>query len=281
MVDEIATAKVEINVNRDGGPSVAGSSSKKDSKNIEKTAKSMEGLFKLVKKGGGTFAAILGAASLASGAVTAGTIGGADVLFNLLKDTETGDMLGRLPGDIEHIMQPGGYAKVWEDGVEKVAKINEITGQIDEVISMREASERGILNELNDIKSEYQTHNNLYGVILKVFETYKGDLILTSENEKKVLSQTAQEVRVREEIQRELEKKRDRLAAANNSGAGSKYTHYTPQGQPYSADEPGTFWDVVYGQQSNENTNKWADIYNATKNGQQVSFIENIFPWEQ
>ena len=277
-MDEVATAKVTINVGR-GKDSQVSNDGKKDTKNIGQTAKYMKSLFKIVKKQGGALAAVAGVVALATGSMTSIVSAGGVSAFNHL-DNVLGDVVDVTKTALDHEEQPGGYVKIWEDGEEKVARINERTGLIQEIITMREAAERGILNETNDIKNSMQSGNAIYKIILGYFDTYKGALILTNENASKVLDQSSNEIKIRNEIQTELEIKRDRLAAENSSEAYQKYTHYTSGGIPYSADEQGTFWDAVYGQQSNENNNTWADIYNDTKSAQQPSFVENIYPWD-
>jgi hypothetical protein len=118
-------------------------------------------LASLLKGQGGLFAG--GVAGL--GGLGYGVYQGSNAILNEAYQSELGSYTNVLSGEDKNPM---------------IAKINEKTGQIEELLTVQEAQQRGIVDENGRVKSALQASSETWDELSKYFEKYKGDVVITN-----------------------------------------------------------------------------------------------------
>lgn len=92
------------------------------------------------------------------------------------------------------------YEKVLKDGEEQILKINNITGDIIEVLSMREAKERGILDETGNLNKYYTNWTSEFDKITESLPKWRDAVELNSENARLIKAETDAQLNLQRNI---------------------------------------------------------------------------------
>ncbi len=279
MVDNVSTAKVTINVNRNGG-STNDRSGSNYLKSMDKSLKSLKDVSSKSSKLGQAGFMTAGAKGLT------GTGGG--LLSFLLGSTAVSaafaewisDKIGRAGGsDYENesggnVHVNGYYQEALVDGERRILEVNEQTGEVINILSEREAIEKGILDESGKIHENMRAYKGQWDKVRDEFEQHGKTLILSSIELESLLSEQQKSVLLQKEYNRLQRIINERKAREAHDKAveylESSGTRYTFSGNPISMNRPINYMDIVHQQQADERAQQQSQ--------QQCSFVEDVWP---
>jgi len=104
------------------------------------------------------------------------------------------------------------YEKAFVGDEEVVLDIDRKTGEILEVLTIQEAKQKGILDDLGNLEDKYKTNLSIFDKATENLEKYRDSVELTAENYANIQTNTEAERKLQLEIGKLLIKKRDMLA---------------------------------------------------------------------
>jgi len=198
---------VGINVNVDGGQS--GSASGESSKYLKEMAFIMKKSAALGRAGlGGGIGGIL--SLLSSGGAVAAIAGIVAAVATFGKSRE--------PGDFGYSAPEGeafSYKEIYVEGEKQIAKINDETQQIVDLLSIEEARQQEILDEKDNVLGSLKTNNDVWVTITGDMERYKGSVNLTAKEAATIEAYSTEIGKSLEDIDKENAKWYKELAGEN------------------------------------------------------------------
>jgi len=211
---------------------------------------------------------LLGGAGLLTkiGAAATAAIGGAGILGGLAEDSGHPSAVDDWTDAFESKGWWGGlgkspnYEKIYNEdlGENQIVKTDEKTGEILEILSMREAEERNILDEEGNIRKRYERTTSIFDEMTKGLDTHKGLVMLNAEKAVEVGLIQDKEKALREAINEALWKQLQSMGGDGNvrtPGAGSPVlpgnlitgAGQVISGQEYTSHLTDDFYDSVSG----------------------------------
>ena len=273
MVDEVATGKVTINVNRGStsGKGKISTNEKIDTKNLKSAAESLKDLKDISKKTSKlSMAGLLGAGGMSATVLTA-LAAAAAVAVSALSGETLSMEVGRAGGSNG---TEGYYQDALIDGERRILEVNEQTGEVVDVLTEREAMEKGILDETGKIYENYRAFKGEWRKITDGLTTHGNTLDLSSTELEGLLAAQEKSRLLQEEynrLQRIVNANKAKEAQTTSEAyLSSTGTRYTFSGSPVSEDRPINYMDIVWQNQINEQQ--------AKVDAQQVSYLDDIWP---
>jgi len=274
MGNDVTAASVTVNVNRNSG-SV---STKKDSGYLKSMSGSLKSLKNLSAKGGKLSMAGLGSASaiLATGKLA---LAAAAVAAPFIAAQQSIDNNGRAGGHSytnEYGVETkttGYFQDSIVDGERKILEVNERTGEVVDILTEREATERKILDENGQIYEGQRAYKGKWKEVKSTLTEHGTVLQLSGDELLNLLTEQEKSVFLQKEYNRlqiiiNTRKAREAQTKAEdyleNTG-----TRYTFGGSRISEDRPMNYMDVVHEQERQEAQEKQAQ--------QQVSFVDDFW----
>jgi len=285
MVDEISTAKVTINVNRNEGTQTK-SGSKNYLKEMASSLKDMKSNAEKASKlnlsgflgAGGAGGAAVGASSAAALVSVLLAMGVSSAIIATILSLVGGRVGGYEAvdesGEETGVHVAGYYQEALVDGERRILEVNEQTGEVVRILTEREAIEKGILDENGKIYENMRAYRGEWDNVRDQFTQHGKILKITGDELNSILSEEAKTLELKKEenrLQKIINERKARLAhTASVVDLNDTYTRYTFSGSPYSSDEPMDFNDILW--------NNYYQEQQQSQSQQQCSFVEDIWP---
>lgn len=167
-----------------------------------------------------------------------------------------------------------GFQEALIDGEKKILAVNEQTGKVQDVLTLQEATDKGILDEKGRVKDQWKTQSKIIQESIDSLGTYHGSLLISNQQLMDISSEERKQLEFQKQITAALEKKARELGTTGRvvdtpSGKQSTYNNYlqaadaiTGQSQAPARTDYAPFKDVETKASYYDDRNNWDSSVN-------------------